>query len=431
MKKQLLFICFLTLLFICKAQVYTTIHTSGKHILGSCNDTLILKGVNYSPYNWGWAPSTTTLKISQIALTGANCVRLVWYQTGESGTPSVTYANSVLLDSAVSKCIQAKMIPIIELHDATCINNATTLIGVANWYVQPAIKTIINKYKHSVILNIANEALYVGWDSNPTAAQVTYTATYNTIINSIRTNSITVPIMIDGPDCGTNLDVMSNVGSALITADPLHNVIFSPHAYWYSYANNDSLQMLGKVNYAISKNIPFVFGEIANVQDGINGCTANLNYKALLRICKLKKIGWIAWSWDNDACPIRQLSTNGNFSSLSTYGNDLVNNLQYGLAVNTIKSKYLTTGCSITTQIINNNFEPSFNIYPNPTQGDFVIEMVEQNTRVELFDLLGQKTALINTENNRYQVDTKTKGIYVLKITSVSGKSHTQKIIIN
>ena len=58
------------------AQPNEFIHTSGQYILGPCNDTLKLKGVNYAPYNWGY--TLADLKIDQIALTGSNVVRLVW-----------------------------------------------------------------------------------------------------------------------------------------------------------------------------------------------------------------------------------------------------------------------------------------------------------------------------------------------------------------
>jgi len=152
------------------SQTVTTIHVNGRYILGPCNDTLILKGINYAPYNWGWSP--TQLRINQIAQSGANCIRLPWYVTTPDGpTPQAVYNNLVNLDSALSKCIQHKMIPIIELHDLTCVNNATALVTLSSFFVQPAVKTLINKYKHSIILNIANEALFVSWASNPTTAQ--------------------------------------------------------------------------------------------------------------------------------------------------------------------------------------------------------------------------------------------------------------------
>ncbi len=60
-----------------------------------------------------------------------------------------------------------------------------------------------------------------------------------------------------------------------------------------------------------------------------------------------KKVSWLAWSWDHDNCPARQISSNGNFSSLTTYGNDLVYNPGYGmLQVSAPKSRFLVNGCA-------------------------------------------------------------------------------------
>jgi mannan endo-1,4-beta-mannosidase len=332
---------------IIQAQLGSTIFVSGKNILGPCGDTLILRGINYAPYNWGWSP--TQLRINEIALSGANCVRLVWYKTPATGTPTTTYTNLTNLDSVLSKCIQNKLIPILDLHDQTCQNNTTNLINMCTWYTQPAVKALINKYKHSLILNLANEALYVTWTSSPATAQTAFTNTYTTIINSIRANNITVPLMIDAPDCGQNLDVLTAVGNTLQTNDPQHNLIFSAHAYWYSFANNDSLTMLNKINSALAQNIPLVLGEIANTQDDVSMCQYTLNYKALLNICKNKKLSWLAWSWDNDGCSNRQVSSTGLAANLTTYGNEIMNNPNFGLLTNTsAKSLYLTTGaCKI------------------------------------------------------------------------------------
>ena len=60
-----------------QSQTSNFIHTSGKYILGPCNDTITIKGINYAPYNWGYTLSD--LKIDQISQTGANAVRIVWY----------------------------------------------------------------------------------------------------------------------------------------------------------------------------------------------------------------------------------------------------------------------------------------------------------------------------------------------------------------
>ena len=180
-------VLFVLIISICANITAQVIHTSGKYILGPCNDTLILKGVNYAPYNYGYSPNQ--LNLNQIGLSKANCVRMPWYLNAGT-TPNVVYTNLVKLDSALSKCIQQKMIAIVDLHDQTCQNNPSNVSTLAQWWVQPAILTLINKYKHSFILNIVNEALYVDWASSPTTALTTFTQTYAGIISNLRTNGI-------------------------------------------------------------------------------------------------------------------------------------------------------------------------------------------------------------------------------------------------
>jgi mannan endo-1,4-beta-mannosidase len=326
-----------------EAQLGSTISVSGPHILGPCGDTLVLRGVNYAPYNWGWSPNQ--LRISEIAQSGANCVRLVWYKNPASGTPTTTYTNLTNLDSLLSKCIQHQLIPILDLHDLTCQNSPSALINLATWYTGTAVNNLIQKYKHSLILNIANECLYVNWTGNPTTSQNAFVSTYSSIVSSLRNQNITVPLMIDGPDCGQNLDVLTNIGNTLQNNDVQHNLIFSAHAYWYLYANNDSLTMLNKINAALAANIPLVLGEIANTQDDATMCQYPLNYKALLHICKNKKIGWMAWSWDNDGCPSRQVTTAGQFANLTAYGQEIIYNPYFGLNTNPpAKSMFLQLG---------------------------------------------------------------------------------------
>ncbi|MBX9450103.1 MAG: hypothetical protein KL787_10465 [Taibaiella sp.] len=67
------------------------IYVSGRNILGPCGDTLILKGVNYAPYNWGGDPSE--LRIDQIGRTNANAVRLMWYKDHPDPDVNANYDN--------------------------------------------------------------------------------------------------------------------------------------------------------------------------------------------------------------------------------------------------------------------------------------------------------------------------------------------------
>lgn len=400
------------------AQVSNFIHTSGKYILGPCNDTLTLKGINYAPYNWGYTLSD--LKIDQIAQTGANVVRLAWYWSNPGAS---VYYNYVALDSALSKCKQYKMIAIVELHDFTCANNHTNLLNGSGWWTNSSVFPLLTKYKQNVIVNIANEALQVNWTSNPATALTAYKTTYQTIIGNLRNVSgFDFPLMIDAPDCGQNSDafITSGTAASLITADPKHNLIFSAHAYWYGYANNDSLQMATKINNVLTQNIPFVLGEIANQQDDVTMCQYNLNYKPLLKFCQQKKVGWLAWSWDHDGCPNRQVSTNGMFNSLSTYGNDIVNNPVYGLlTAPSPKSQYLlTNGACLTAALTENDLTGKgmeMHVYPNPSKGEFRISGGTQEMSVRCKDLSGREMPLIGIGSQQYKLIA-APGVYVLEM---------------
>ena len=307
-----------------------TIHTSGNMVLGVCGDTLVLRGVNYAPYDWGY--DNTQLYLNQVAQTGANAVRMSWYAYS-----TAPYYTDALLDSAIAACIRNKMIPIIELHDLTCDGTTADVDTLITWYTAANRVAIFNKYQSSLIIDIANEVGYVNWSGNVPVGQEAYEVAYDTAVNVMRRAGINVPLMIDAPDCGTSIDVLGNVASNIIGSDPLHNVIFSTHAYWYAYANNDSVTMLQDITTALGYNFPLVIGEVANYQDSTdNGgntyyCHWSLNYQALLNICKQHNLGWLVWSWNNDNCSLRQLSNDGTYANLSSYGTDIVNNASYGL----------------------------------------------------------------------------------------------------
>ncbi len=413
------------------AQTSNYIHTSGKYILGSCNDTLTIKGINYAPYNWGYTLSD--LKIDQIAQTGANAVRIVWYWSNPGAN---VYYNYVALDSAISKCIQHKMIAIVELHDFTCGNNPSSLTSGAGWWTNSSVFPILQKYKQSIIVNIANEALQVNWASNSTTALATYKNTYQTIITNLRNvTGFDFPLMIDAPDCGQSSDafITSNTATDLITFDPKHNIIFSAHAYWYGYANNDSLQMATKINNVTSQNIPFVLGEIANQQDDATMCQYNLNYKPLLNYCENKKISWLAWSWDHDGCSARQLSSTGSFTNLTTYGNDIVNNTTYGLLSHPApKLSYLVNNksCPTSTGIKNLQQEFSVSLYPNPSSGIINIQTTNTIKTIKVYDLLGNEVNYQLINDSSVHISQKS-GVYIVNIIDSNNQSKTIKLILN
>jgi mannan endo-1,4-beta-mannosidase len=42
-------------------------------------------------------------------------------------------------------------------------------------------------------------------------------------------------------------------------------------------------------------------------------------------------IGYLAWVWTQDNCGARQMTTNGNFNTLTGYGNTIINSATTGI----------------------------------------------------------------------------------------------------
>jgi mannan endo-1,4-beta-mannosidase len=345
MKKLSLF--FLMTIIFNTMMAQTTMHVAGRYLLDPCNDTIILRGVNYAAFNWGWDQNEELS--SEIAQTGANAVRITWYEYA-NGAPYYTPAN---LDTIITRVIRKKMIPIVDLHDQTCYNNPNAVIALANYLLRADIKPILIKHQRSLIINVVNEALHYQWTGNAAAAQQTYLTTYNTVVANLRNGGLIMPLMIDAPDCGQDISIFNNVATTMQNADPLHNLIFSGHSYWYYFANNDAAIARQKVQAVLNNNIPFVIGEAANYQDDNGGyCNYLLNYAQFLTEFKALKVGFLHWSWNRDNCAPRQMSNNGYYNNLSPYGNDLVNNTVYGLKY-AKRSKFLLNNQSCTVGVDN------------------------------------------------------------------------------
>ena len=57
----------------------------------------------------------------------------------------------------------------------------------------------------------------------------------------------------------------------------------------------------------------------------------NLDVVTIMQAAHNNNIGYLAWVWTQDNCGARQMTTNGNFSTLTTYGNQIVNTSNVGI----------------------------------------------------------------------------------------------------
>ncbi|MGL4630170.1 MAG: cellulase family glycosylhydrolase, partial [Leadbetterella sp.] len=335
------------------ASITQTMYIQGRTMYDITGQPFIMRGVNYSLHDdWGF-PGADLL--TEIEKSKSNTVRLQFYKTPNGSRPIIT---NIHLDSLLTKCKRLRIMPVVELHDLTCaedVNRVNT--ELISWWTDPARVAIFNKHKKYLIINLANEVGRYRWAGYTTTSLNNWKDSYKTAITSIRNAGLDIPIMIDAPDCGTDVKAIVDGGQEIIDHDPKKNVIFSVHSYWAGYNGYTDL------TNAINANLPLVFGEIANKQDDYvnnstsychynldgttdppNNPTNGFQYQTLLTTLKNNNIGWLAWAWIRDGCSYRNMTSNsptapyGGFNTLTTYGNDIVNNATYGLFFTAIRA---------------------------------------------------------------------------------------------
>lgn len=96
----------------------------------------------------------------------------------------------------------------------------------------------------------------------------------------------------------------------------------------------------------------------------------------------------------------------------------------------------VNSSCCKTTGI--NSTEPSgnFKIFPNPSNGEFVIDIgvAPKNATISIFDINGrlilQQKGITTSGIQKVDLSREPKGIYFIKVSDVTGDLYQQKIII-
>jgi len=245
-----------------------------------CGEKVVLRGVN-EMIVWS-AGRDGVPEYSEIAKTGANAVRIVWNSEG----------SAVELNTAINNAINNNLIPMIEHHDAT--GDLSLVPSVVDYWVQTDVNNVIKAHEADLLLNIANEA-------GATVTHPDFQSTYETAITRLRNTGLTLPLIIDAPQWGQDIDTLQAVGPALIEHDPESNLMFSVHTWWHDPSGT---RVTAELQESVDMGLPLIIGEFA--QHAVSGCDdAPFSYTTLLTEANKHQIGWLAWSWggvDNADC---------------------------------------------------------------------------------------------------------------------------------
>mgnify|MGYP003582583722 CR=1 FL=1 len=328
LKTGLALICAVIFCLACKkdrrpveVDITTGIHVKdGKFLADKCGNKVILRGVNMGNI---YAVNFGLKEIEEIEKTGANSVRIVLeknYKDWSNGG-AVSPLTAAKIEPIINACLNKGMIPVLELHDYTGSANVTAdLPKAVQWWTSNDIKSMLQRHQKSIILNIANEP-----DAGGTP-DATYAAANKDAVASLRNAGYSCPIMIDAPYWCKDPAFFSYKAKELMEADPLHNLIFSVHAYWPTngpFDNYSDAKITGNFNALKNLNLPIVLGELAHA-DIQNGLAYNINYRLLMKLCQENEFGYLAWWWgfNNNPGANNQLSmTNtGLYSGLANAG---------------------------------------------------------------------------------------------------------------
>jgi mannan endo-1,4-beta-mannosidase len=345
-KKQFVILTFFFFIFLnCLTAQKPGFYVQGRYLYDRCGEKVVLRGVNeMSVFIWNDIVGAGYLP--EIRKTGANSVRLVWNTTGSAAD----------LDVLIQNCINNKMIPIIELHDAT--DTLSKIPMVVDYWVRPDIVQIIKKHEQYLIVNIANEA------GNWQVTKEDFIAAYQTAIKRMRAVKIRTPLMIDASNSGINLDILDQTASTLLNSDTEKNILFSVHLYWPIVEGANVDYISAHLQQSVNQGYCLVIGELsqygawADVNPAPCSTNGEVDYKSIIQVCQKHEIGWLAWSWgrannklkDGTMCPAMDMALNGLFTQLKPgWATEVCLTSPYSIKNTSIVPKSILTGaCQVT-----------------------------------------------------------------------------------
>jgi mannan endo-1,4-beta-mannosidase len=407
-----------------KTDMQETMYISGRYLYSAAGEKVILRGINEMMI---WSNDRTGIIIyPEIAKTGANCVRIVWTREGSVST----------LNQSVANCLDNKMIPIVELHDATGVIDS--VLALVDFWTSTAMVNMIETHKKWFLLNIANEA----GDNDVT--ETTFVNTYKMAIDKIREAGITVPLIIDAPGWGQNETMIIKTWSELFNHDPLKRVMFSVHTYWIS---NQQTRIKTLIDNVVQQEIPLVFGEAP--QEYGWDCESIFPWRNLIAACQENEIGWLPWSWgyvNNGNCPGKfDMTTDGVYGHWETsWGEGIV-----VTDVNSIQNTSVRPPSLIDPETTvpfaekNKNRPVRFILHqnhPNPFNPSTVISWqlaIGSHVELSIFNVSGERVATLLSEKQLpgiYHIEWSTpvgmaSGVYFYGIKTDTGLMEIKKMI--
>lgn len=292
-------------------QAQETFTTSGVQLKDATGQPFIIVGMN-NPHAWFGERAYQAL--DDIASTHANTVRIVWNTRGRADD----------LERIISRCIDLKMIPMVELHDVTGNSSGQRLLDMVGYYSRDDVKTVLMRHQRYLLINIANE-----WGEHHVTTQH-WQDCYQAAVAEMRKAGFKTTLVIDAPGWGQNIQPILEGGRQLIEKDPLHNILFSVHMYgsW-----NNAQDIIDKLTAAKEQNLPLIVGEFGyNYENGNNNLKCKADHRTIMKTCKQLGYGFMPWSWtgNNKENAWLDIVDHRDWKTPTSWGNEVIEG-EYGI----------------------------------------------------------------------------------------------------
>jgi mannan endo-1,4-beta-mannosidase len=184
---------------------------NGRFLEAPDGERIILKGANIMSV---WTDPRGDKAMHNIAAHGGNSVRIVWLASGSVSD----------LDVVITRAIENRLIPMLEMHDATCDDDYQKIKDIAYGYLSQAdVQTVLHNHSDKLLLNLANEA---GASDDADS----FRSTYEELVAYLRTTmGYDMPFVVDAPGCGQDIDTIRATHADITAADPDGNVLYAVH----------------------------------------------------------------------------------------------------------------------------------------------------------------------------------------------------------
>ncbi|PHN07884.1 cellulase family glycosylhydrolase [Flavilitoribacter nigricans] len=373
-------------------------------IYDSGGNEFIPMGYNAAAFWAGNEDCKKTNMSVHIPNSGANAVRIISQTAGAFGWNANPAAQRNLVDRAV----KAKMIPMLEMHNATC--DEPQFENIVNYWTSEEMVKLCQDYEEYLWVNVANEHNFSDFEA--------WRDGYKEVITKFREAGIKNPIVIDaGRNCGQNPEMFSTYGAEVLESDPERNVIFSIHMYGFWRTEDKTFtdwtppfQVETQLPALKAAGLPIMVGEFG--WDDPEGYAGNYTAATIVSTCAEQGIGWFFWSfYDGTDKPYYSVIKNvcGGIveSNLTPAGQYILPYLQANASAAAI------FGTVPTDEVIAG---PSLQIYPNPSDSTFIIRGLSGPSRVRIADAGGALVRTVFLRDNILNLQDLPAGVYFLQI---------------